>query len=107
MNRIETTAGISLTAILIGGLGQKYGELSKLAKTVPPSTRLQAELRQARTVDEVKQTSDESFVGRGRRRGLGGRSDRSLLGVDGGFRGEGGQVFAGARADRRIARLRG
>ena len=56
MNRIEAFAGISLTALVLGGLGHKYGELSKLAKTVPPSKappRLQAELRPARTVDSA------------------------------------------------------
>jgi hypothetical protein len=54
MNRIEAFAGISLTAVVLGGLGHKYGELSKLAKTEPPSKvppRLQAELRPVRTVD--------------------------------------------------------
>ncbi len=50
MNRIDAFAGISLTALVLGGLGHKYGELSKLAKTAPSKvpTRLQAEMRPVR-----------------------------------------------------------
>ena len=54
MNRIEAVAAVSLAALIVGGLGRKYGELSKLAATPPPSKdRRQTELRPVRTVDSA------------------------------------------------------
>ena len=57
MNRIEAVAGISLAALFAAGVGQKYGELQKLAQTPAPSKdskpKLQLETRPERTVDSA------------------------------------------------------
>ena len=57
MNRLEAVAGASLFALVVAGVGQKYNELSKLAGTPPPPSRvlpkIQAETRPVRTVDSA------------------------------------------------------
>ncbi len=57
MNRMEAVAGVSLVVLVAAGFGQKYTELSKLAATPAPPSRvlpkIQAETLPVRTVDSA------------------------------------------------------
>lgn len=54
MNRLEATAGLSLVALAIVGLGHQYVTLKKLAQTPPPSKERFSEIAsQARPVSTV------------------------------------------------------
>ena len=57
MNRIEAAAGIGVIALVAAGLGQKYMELSRLARTPDPvqfsRPELEAELRPVSTLESA------------------------------------------------------
>lgn len=59
MNRLEAVAGVSVLALAVAGLGQKYGELKRLAQTPDPQKQTTPELaletRPVSTLDSAAQ----------------------------------------------------